>query len=153
MAESGGRSTAVSPSSDYGLWQINSLHFGDGIINASNWGNPDVNAREAIRLSGNGQNWAAWCTAWLNPGPNCGHGNLHDPQPGSPAFGQLDQVVADLNRTNLVGGSVGAGPPVHIGNAAVSSAWAEMQRYVAHGAPAQWNDLAGLQRAIERIAA
>lgn len=150
-AESGGNSTAVSPSSDYGLWQINRIHFGDGIISAANWSNPDVNAREAIKLSANGQNWAAWCTAWTDPARNCGHGNLHDPQVGSPAYMRVDQVTAALNRANLTGGTGGPSGPAHVGNASVSSAWSAMQHYTAHGAPSQWNDLADLQRAIERI--
>lgn len=150
-AESGGDSTAISPSSDYGLWQINSTHFGDGIISSSNWFNVDANAREAIKLSGNGQNWAAWCTAWANPAGNCGHGYVHDVQPGSPAFKQLNQVEADLAGANLAGGGGGPSAPVHIGNASVASAWGAMQNYTAHGAPSQWNDLHNLQNAIERI--
>jgi len=151
-AESGGDSTAISPSGDYGLWQINrSAHFGDGTIDSSNWFNPDVNAREAIKLSNNGQNWAAWCTAWANPGPNCGHGNLHDPQPGSPAFKQLNQVEADLAGANLAGGRVGGGGPVHVGNASVTAAWAAVQSYTANGARSQWADINQLQHVLERM--
>ena len=90
LAESGGDTTAISPSHDYGVWQINRIHFGDGIINGNNWSNPLVNAREMWKLSGGLQNWAAWCTAWTNPAGNCGHGFLGTPQPGSPAD---DQVI------------------------------------------------------------
>ncbi len=57
MAESGGNSYAISPTADYGLWQINRWA----------WGNlasldPASNARAAIRISYNGTNWNPWTT-------------------------------------------------------------------------------------------
>ena len=56
MAESGGNPDAVSPTDDYGLWQIN-----------GSWGSmaslsPDANARAAISISGDGNDWSAWTT-------------------------------------------------------------------------------------------
>jgi hypothetical protein len=57
MAESGGNPNAVSPTSDYGLWQINSSNMpGQSMLN------PYANVREAISLSGNGSNWGPWTT-------------------------------------------------------------------------------------------
>lgn len=101
VAESSGDPDAISPSHDYGLWQINRIHFGDGIITAGNWSDPETNAREAIRLSGNGTNWAAWCTAWVDPAGNCGHGHLPHPEAGSPAGRMLPAVAAVLGGVPL----------------------------------------------------
>jgi hypothetical protein len=56
MAESGGNPNALSPTSDYGLWQINASN---GTLATFN---PYENARSAILLSGNGRNWGAWTT-------------------------------------------------------------------------------------------
>jgi Lysozyme like domain len=55
-AESGGNPHAISPTNDYGLWQIN-----------GSWGalaslDPFANARAAVRISGNGSNWRPWTT-------------------------------------------------------------------------------------------
>jgi hypothetical protein len=56
-AESGGNPRAISPTSDYGLWQINSSNApGYEMLN------PYANVREAIALSGNGTNWSPWTT-------------------------------------------------------------------------------------------
>jgi len=56
-AESGGNPRAISPTSDYGLWQINSSN-----APGSEMLNPYANVREAIALSGNGTNWSPWTT-------------------------------------------------------------------------------------------
>jgi len=56
-AESGGNPSAISPTSDYGLWQINSSNAPGGEML-----NPIANVREAIALSGNGSNWSPWTT-------------------------------------------------------------------------------------------
>jgi hypothetical protein len=56
MAESGGNPNAVSPTSDYGLWQVNASNGALATLN------PYANARSAIALSGNGTNWSAWTT-------------------------------------------------------------------------------------------
>lgn len=57
MAESGGRQYAVSPTNDYGYWQINGSH-GPAMATF----NPIGNAKAAIAISGNGTNWRAWTT-------------------------------------------------------------------------------------------
>ena len=57
MAESGGSQYALSPTDDYGYWQINASH---GPAEATF--NPMGNARAAIAISGDGTNWDAWTT-------------------------------------------------------------------------------------------
>lgn len=87
MAESGGNDQAVSPSDDWGLWQINAIHFAEFHTWAGAALNPDNSARMAISISQNGRNWAAWCTAWMPAHVhNCGSGWLPIPEVGSPAY-------------------------------------------------------------------
>ena len=57
MAESGGQQYAVSPTNDYGYWQINGSH-GPALATF----NPIGNARAAIIVSSNGSNWDPWTT-------------------------------------------------------------------------------------------
>jgi LysM repeat protein len=57
MAESGGRQYALSPTNDYGYWQINGSH---GPAEATF--NPMGNAKAAIAISDDGRNWGAWTT-------------------------------------------------------------------------------------------
>jgi hypothetical protein len=59
MAESGGNPNAISPTDDFGLWQINASHGAEASLN------PVVNARAAISISDNGTNWSAW-TTWTS---------------------------------------------------------------------------------------
>jgi LysM repeat protein len=56
MAESGGNPNAISPTDDYGLWQINASNGSLATLN------PYANAKSAIILSGNGTNWGPWTT-------------------------------------------------------------------------------------------
>ncbi|WP_187366548.1 transglycosylase SLT domain-containing protein [Trebonia kvetii] len=56
MAESGGNPNAISPTSDYGLWQINASNGSLATLD------PYANAKSAIALSGNGTNWGPWTT-------------------------------------------------------------------------------------------
>lgn len=58
-AESGGRTYIVSPTSDYGLWQINWSH---DPADPSIYLDPVVNTRAAIAISNNGRDWSAWTT-------------------------------------------------------------------------------------------
>ena len=57
MAESGGQQDALSPTNDYGYWQINGSH---GPAEATF--NPIGNAKAAIAISSNGTDWDAWTT-------------------------------------------------------------------------------------------
>jgi hypothetical protein len=56
MAESGGNPNAISPTADYGLWQIN---ISNGALATLN---PLQNAKSAVTLSDNGTNWDPWTT-------------------------------------------------------------------------------------------
>jgi LysM repeat protein len=56
MAESGGNPNAISPTDDFGLWQINGSNGSLATLNALQ------NARSAITLSDNGTNWGPWTT-------------------------------------------------------------------------------------------
>ena len=56
MAESGGNQYALSPTDDYGYWQINASNGALATFNAFG------NARSAITLSDDGSNWDAWTT-------------------------------------------------------------------------------------------
>jgi LysM repeat protein len=57
MAESGGNQYALSPTNDYGYWQINGSH---GPAEATY--DAIGNARAAIAISDNGNNWYPWTT-------------------------------------------------------------------------------------------
>jgi LysM repeat protein len=56
MAESGGNQYALSPTDDYGYWQINASNGALATFDAFG------NARAAITLSQDGTNWDAWTT-------------------------------------------------------------------------------------------
>jgi peptidoglycan DL-endopeptidase CwlO len=56
MAESGGNPNAISPTDDFGLWQINGSNGALATLS------PSGNAHSAIVLSDNGSNWNAWTT-------------------------------------------------------------------------------------------
>ena len=56
MAESGGNPNAISPTDDFGLWQINGVHGSLATLN------PFGNARAAIIVSDDGRNWSPWTT-------------------------------------------------------------------------------------------
>lgn len=56
LAESGGDDQAVSPSNDWGLWQING--GGRALLD------PTANAKAAIAKSNNGTDWRYWTTAY-----------------------------------------------------------------------------------------
>jgi LysM repeat protein len=56
MAESGGDPNAISPTDDFGLWQINGSNGALATLN------PFQNAKSAITLSDDGTNWNPWTT-------------------------------------------------------------------------------------------
>jgi LysM repeat protein len=56
MAESGGNPNAISPTDDFGLWQINASNGSLATLNALQ------NAKSAVLMSDNGTNWGPWTT-------------------------------------------------------------------------------------------
>lgn len=62
LAESGGNSDATNTnadgSTDYGLFQINSVHA--DLLRGKDWKNPVTNAMMALAVSSNGTNWHPW---------------------------------------------------------------------------------------------
>lgn len=154
LAESGGRTDAISPSHDYGLWQINIAHFGDGIINSGNWTNPDVQVAEMWSLSSGGHNWAAWCTAWIDPEENCGHGFLSLPEPGSPA---ADNLSIAQNVWNARHGTPAPGqapdvlPPAGQDERAVSAAFGYLRNYYGTFANRQYRQIVAATNAARKV--
>jgi hypothetical protein len=106
MAESGGNPNAISPSNDYGLWQINSVHGAQATLDVM------ANARAAVAISNNGQNWGPWCTCWVNPSANCGHFLGPQPQPGSPASRFINPNVKPDPNTPTNGTAAATAQPV-----------------------------------------
>lgn len=146
-AESNGWAEARSPSSDYGLWQINIINLRPRGISISQAYLPDVSAELAIELSGNGTNWAAWCTAWKQPKGNCGHGYLPVPQAGSPAGDHIAGVAATLGEYP----PSAADPTPSVSNTAgFQHAWGTVAGFHTTYARNTWNAIHALRTTIER---
>lgn len=96
MAESGGNSSTISSTNDYGLWQIN--NGGQAMLD------PNANAQRAIVMSNNGANWKPWCTAYSDG--YCGkHGGTY--------LGAGSPFMKFLNDTGQIpgtGGAIGSSP-------------------------------------------
>jgi hypothetical protein len=148
LAESGGNDHAQSPSSDFGLWQINSSNFGAYGLSVFSAFEPDTNARVAIAMSSNGTNWAPWCTCWTDPYHNCGHGFIAHPQAGSPAGNQVGIVAGVLGLVQIAGG-IGAG--VAAGDGGYVSAWGQVQDFLGAYSRRSFNTIHALNAAIQRI--
>lgn len=148
MAESGGDTNAVSPTTDFGLWQINAVHFGGaGGINATDWWTPTINARAAIAISANGSNWAAWCTAWVTPQANCGHGFLPIPQAGSPAGNQLAALGGAGATVGTGAGGQGGGGGAPVGTTPTQE-WERFRTWSNRTGPATLLRLQGITEAL-----
>lgn len=133
LAESGGWTTAVSPSADYGVWQINIVHRSQFPNLWPQRFNAVASAKMAKAISGNGMDWGPWCTAWADPA-NCGHYLGPVLQHGSPAYSHLAHVAAVL----------GASPPVEhyppgFGQHVGGDAWSRIQHIMGDGG-AGWHD-------------
>lgn len=95
MAESGGNPNAVSPTNDYGLWQINIVHGSQATLDVMG------NARAAVAISNNGTNWGPWCSGWADPNANCGKYMGPTLQPGSRAASFLQSGIQPDSTTPL----------------------------------------------------
>lgn len=149
-AESNGWAEAVSPSKDYGIWQINIKNLEARGISIQQAFNPDVSAQIAIEMSGNGTNWAPWCTCWVNPARDCGHGQLAVPQAGSPAALHLAGVAATLGEFP----PSAVDPTPTTSNAdAFARAWSTVAGFHTTYARSAWTALHTLRTAVERTKA
>lgn len=133
LAESGGNPSAVSPSHDYGLWQINSIHASSFPKLWPQRFIPVPNAKMAIAISRNAMDWGPWCTAWADPA-NCGHYLGPVLQRGSPAASHLSYVAGVLKHP----------PPVEVfppgfGGPLGSDAWGRIQHILGPGGR-DWHD-------------
>lgn len=146
VAESGGDTDAISPSNDYGLWQINTTNFRALGVNSVTVRDRDVNARCAIRLSGNGNNWADWCTCWVSI-HNCGHGYLPAPQVNSAAWRDLSYVAQVLNEAPP---DLGPVPDISAENG-IHYAWSYFQNIIGPFSRQIYNDMSNLNAAIRRL--
>lgn len=145
MAESGGNDHAISPAWDYGLFQINVTNWQSQGLNGDNWKDPNVNTQVAIRMSGNGTNWAPWCTAWTDPGPNCGHGLLPHVEAGSPAGAWTATVSHQLAQPY----GVNAPPPTKAGQDSITDAWRHYQTFLGPYARLRYGGLVQAQKRIK----
>lgn len=102
LAESSGITDAHSPTDDWGVWQINAVHFGDGVVTAQNVTDVDVNATEAIRLSSNGDNISPWATCYANINVSGWYPYLHDPEAGSAAAALIPSVQTALADAGII---------------------------------------------------
>lgn len=146
-AESGGNDHAVSPSRDYGIWQINESNFASQGLTRVTAMDPDENARVAVRMSSNGTNWGPWCTCYTDPGPLCGRLHLSAPQRDSPAYNQLAFVTDAL--AGLVAHDpivIPAGPEDE-----VTSAWGYVQEFVGHWSNQTQQYLTNINNATRRL--
>lgn len=146
-AESGGNDAAISPSQDYGLWQINLVNFRQLGLNTQTALDPNRSARAAIIMSGNGTNWAAWCTCWQNPARDCGHGFLPIPQPNTPAGERLANVASILHSVPPHVNGTAAQPGLH----QAGLGWQAVQHFMGPYARARYASYANARTAIRRI--
>lgn len=115
MAESSGNPNAISASNDYGLWQINIVHGAQATLDVMS------NARAAVAISNNGQNWGPWCTCWVNPAANCGHFLGPNPQPGSPAARNIRTGIPPDPNAPTNGTAAQTQQPIPINNPATET--------------------------------
>lgn len=103
LAESGGNSQAISPrnmngSIDYGLVQINSIHFNEGAISQAQALNPVSALSYALKLSKGGTDFTPWTT--FNTGAYERY--LQSPSPGGDT-----SVVGTADTTSAGSGLAG----------------------------------------------
>lgn len=146
MAESGGDSNIVSPSYDYGVWQINIVHAQQFPRLWRRWSDPLANARMAKAISGNGTNIGPWCTIWVDPATYCGHYHAPPPQAGTPAASWLPKVAAAVGGQHVTPEHP-AGGFEHPGEAP----WGHWQQLLGDGATGRHNDLHRARQIMRRI--
>jgi hypothetical protein len=144
LAESGGDPAAVSPSGDYGLWQINAGHQS---LAPNLWPRilePGINADFAVHISSNGSNWRDWVTCYANIAQSGYSSFLAAPEAGSAAANYLAFVASELGRATPPGQT----PPPYVppapvtpGRGGMESAWQAVQDWHNQHSPALLNRL------------
>ena len=154
MAESGGDPAAISPSQDYGLWQINIQNFTKYGLTVGLAENPDINAAVAVKMSNAGMNWGPWCTAWVQPVGNCGHYLGPTVQAGSPASKWLPWAAAILGKSpglTVSPNDPGGHAEGTAGKLAMANSWAAAQHWSATWAPQLGNTLNGYIQRVRKV--
>lgn len=156
LAESGGDLGAISPSGDYGLWQINRRwHFGDGIISDNNWTDPVTQFWEMWKLSSGMQNWGAWCTAYSSADvARCGQLDIPAPQAGSPAADQENVAgvwLAKIRGTPPPGQAPPPVPPNEQLSPAALADYEYIKNYLGYGYMQQLLTINYLNNALEAL--
>ncbi len=146
LAESGGDTHAISPSHDYGLWQINAIHAKQFPVLWPRRFNGYASAKMARAISGDGADWGPWCTAWADPA-NCGKFLGPYVQHGSPAFGWINAVKS------ITGDKAGAGgaPRISPGPTPATEEWARIQHLLGHTADDWYGRLATALDTLRRF--
>lgn len=147
LAESDGWVEAISPVGDYGLWQINEIHFAELGLTTTSVLDPDVNAQAAITISGNATNWGPWCTCWNDPEPNCGHYLGPVPQRNSPAWDRMIGVNAILGTASDIPSAPSATPNLN----ALTAAWTQLVDLHGPYARATYGQLSTITTQIGRL--
>lgn len=130
IGESGFDDSVVSSAGAIGIWQIMPEHAAEYGFAVGDLYSPGVNAYIAVRLSGYGQNCAAWDSAYLNIQASGRYTFLAWPERGSADWNNLATASAMLGRPS---GANAPGPvAVNVGSDLPP-------------ALARWQDLGGRQ--------
>lgn len=148
LGESSLDTGAVSPAGAIGLWQIMPEHAAEYGFQVSGLYDPQVNAYIAVRLSGYGQNCAAWDSAYRDIYSSGRYAYLAYPERGSADWNNLAAVANELGQSSgagqLPGGPPGIGTEL---NGAVAR-WQELGR---QQLPALSRYLAAQRHGINRM--
>lgn len=101
-AESSRNRYAVSPAGARGLWQIMPFNFAWTGLTWENWFDARANARAAIKMSGNGQNWAAWDSAYADISKSGRYKFLARPEENSAAWNEYARIYTGSQPAHVV---------------------------------------------------
>lgn len=98
LGESSFYTDAVSSAGAIGLWQIMPFHAAEYGFQVAGLYDPQVNAYIAVRLSGYGQNCAAWDSAYRDIYASGRYSFLAFPEVGSADYNNLATVANELGK-------------------------------------------------------